>query len=772
MKRFIRFFRLLVLVAMIAWTPASHADYAPIVFYNVTNWYDSAPQSSWPRFPDPLTAATTDWLRFNPPCSAVNNGEYLFKGVVARTGLGNPGAWDIKYQGHDCRPGGGYTNVVTYGSGVIRYRDCRGSIGEATIADGVGTCVESSSNPNPPKQNGPCAPCNQHGTPSSASADIGNPINIGVGNKHVEKTEYQSAGYSPLNFTWTYNASGALGILSQSDTTLGAQTTHNYQRFIHVTTSDSITTAYVLRPYGRTYSFNQNGTSWVGEADIADSLISQRNTSGNITGWQYVNAQTDDIETYDASGKLIRLQDRNGRVQTLTYSDASTSASIASVPNLLIQVTDAFGHSLNFTYYSNNRMHQLVDPSGQIISFDYDANNNFSSVHYPGGYVRTYLFNEQAYTLQNNLPFAMTGIVDENGNRFATYRYNSQKAIGTEHAGGVASFQINYADGLLPVVTDPLNTQRSYLFTTILGMKKITQVTQPNPSGTGMVSKSMTYDANGNVSTDTDFNGNVTTYSYDLMRNLETSRVEASGTAQSRTITTAWHAYYSLPLQIAEPKLLTTYAYDTSGNLLSKTVQATTDATGAQGLSPTLVGTARVWSYTYNNVGQVLTAIGPRTDVVDKTTYTYDTSGNLSTITNAVGQVTTLSNYDANGRVGLITDANGATTALTYSPRGWLTGKTVTSGGTVETTTYDYDGVGQLTLVTLPDTSTVTYTYDPAHRLTNIADSLGNSIVYTLDNMGNRINEQVKDPSGALARQTSRVVDALNRMQQITGSMQ
>jgi len=281
----------------------------------------------------------------------------------------------------------------------------------------------------------------------------------------------------------------------------------------------------------------------------------------------------------------------------------------------------------------------------------------------------------------------------------------------------------------------------------------------------------LTYDANGNVASITDFNGSVTIYTYDTTRNLETSHTEASGTAQARTITTNWHATYRLPLTIAEPKLLTTYAYDAFGNLLNKTVQATSDATGAQGLSPTLIGAARTWSRTYNNVAQVLTATGPRTDVADKTIYTYDSSGNLSTITNAVDQVTTLSNYDANGRVGLITDANGGTTALTYSRRGWLTGKTVTSGGTVEATTYGYDGVGQLTLVTLPDTSTVSYTYDPAHRLTNIADSLGDSIAYTLDNMGNRISEKVKDPSGALARQTGRVV-ALNRLQQITGAVQ
>ena len=38
--------------------------------------------------------------------------------------------------------------------------------------------------------------------------------------------------------------------------------------------------------------------------------------------------------------------------------------------------------------------------------------------------------------------------------------------------------------------------------------------------------------------------------------------------------------------------------------------------------------------------------------------------------------------------------------------------------------------------------------------------------------MGNRINEQVKDPNGTLARQTTRVYDALNRLQTITGGTQ
>jgi YD repeat-containing protein len=72
--------------------------------------------------------------------------------------------------------------------------------------------------------------------------------------------------------------------------------------------------------------------------------------------------------------------------------------------------------------------------------------------------------------------------------------------------------------------------------------------------------------------------------------------------------------------------------------------------------------------------------------------------------------------------------------------------------------------------VQLPDATTLGYTYDTAHRLTGITDARGNSIAYTLDNAGNRIDEQVRDSTGALRRSISRTFDALSRLQQITGS--
>lgn len=182
----------------------------------------------------------------------------------------------------------------------------------------------------------------------------------------------------------------------------------------------------------------------------------------------------------------------------------------------------------------------------------------------------------------------------------------------------------------------------------------------------------------------------------------------------------------------------------------------------------TATSESRTWTYTYNSVGRVLTENGPRTDVSDLTTYTYyncttgDECGQVHTITNALGHVTTYDTYNAHGRPLTVTDPNGDVTTLTYDARQRLTSRTV---GT-EQTTLTYWPTGLLQRATLPDGSFLDHTYDAAHRLTEIEDSEGNRIVYTLDVMGNRTAENVYDPSSALTQTRTRVFNTLNQLSQ------
>ena len=638
------------------------------------------------------------------------------------------------------------------------------------------------------------------------------PITLGTGNKYLVESDYAGSGLSTLNLVRTYNSVPS----NRAKYDLAAQWSLGINRGLSLDNATNPTIAVAVRPDGKALRFSVSGSTWIADADIADRLTQLKN-GATSTGWRYSAAADSSVEEYDASGLLLRITTANGQVQQFSYSDGSGGLQYATTPHIngyqaptctrpvgfsvpttagvLMCVSDGQGRQLNLSYDASGRLDRFADPLGQVTRYAFDANANLASVTYPDGKTRTYHYEDATH--KN----ALTGITDENGNRYATYGYDSQgRATAENLAGGALATTLAFGTNST-TVTDARGTARTYNFQTILGVTKSTGASQPGGSGCGPAASALSYDANGNVASRTDFNGSLTTYSYDLSRNLETSRTEATGHPEARTTSTQWHSTWRLPVKLAEPLKLTTLVYNGDtyngatvtcapatatvpspggsgtqplGVLCQKIDHATTDATGSQGLSASTSGTPRTWAWTYDSYGQVLTTDGPRTDVSDVTTYTYYPAtdpdlgkrGNLATITNALGHVTQITAYDANGRPLTVIDPNGLTTNLAYDPRGRLTGKTV---GT-ETTTYQYDGVGQLTRLTLPNGATLSYTYDPAHRLTGISDGLGNSISYTLDALGNRTQEDVKDPTNQLSRTRSRAYDALNRLYQDIGA--
>lgn len=149
------------------------------------------------------------------------------------------------------------------------------------------------------------------------------------------------------------------------------------------------------------------------------------------------------------------------------------------------------------------------------------------------------------------------------------------------------------------------------------------------------------------------------------------------------------------------------------------------------------------------------------------------TVGDLLSVTDASGKTVQYPQHDRAGRVRQMVDPKGIVTDITYLPRGMVNTMTVTPpGGAQRVTTYTYDNAAQLTGVAMPDGTSMTYSYDAAHRLKEITDGRGNKVTYTLDNFGNRVAEEVRDPSGTLQRSISRAFDALGRLQQVTGAAQ
>lgn len=548
----------------------------------------------------------------------------------------------------------------------------------------------------------------------------GNPINAATGNKFQVETDYVGAPHTGLEIRRFYNSQNSTG------TSFGTGWRGTWLQSINIEPGSN--TIHVTRDDGRVENFAKNADGiWQADPDITNQLIALVDANNQQTGWQLLTSE-DTKEIFTLDGRLASVTTRAGQTTTLSYDSN----------NRLSSVIGHFGHSLIFDYDLGNRVSSITVPDGGVYRYSYDAKNNLASVIYPDKTLRQYLYENTAFI------HALTGIIDENGKRFASWTYDTQgRATSSQHAGGAELTTVAYNTDGSATVTDALGNQHGYNFTTQFDVVKPTEVTGIANKGLG--AKSFTYDANGFVASQTDFNGNVTTFVRDATAR-ETSRTEAAGTALARTITTAWHSKFRLPTKITEPNRVTTFSYDNSGNLTEKTVTSGADS--------------RTWAFTYNSAGQVLTVDGPRTDVNDVSQYTFDSKGNLTTLTDALGHVTQITAYNANGQPVSIIDANGLVKKLTYDARGRVT---ATQTGN-EVTSYIYDAVGQLSKTIAPDGSTIAFSYDDAHRLVKVTDQLGNHINYTLDAIGNRIKEEIYDPKSNLTHTLTNQFDSLNRL--------
>jgi YD repeat-containing protein len=587
------------------------------------------------------------------------------------------------------------------------------------------------------------------------------------------------------------------------------------QKMLQFTSPNGIRTDFIENPDG----------SFVPRSTEKYQLHLGTNASGELQ-WR-MRLPGDGFDVFDAAGNRIQHVMLDGK--SVTYSRASDALTVTAQPG---------GRSLRYTRSNPTTPAWLFDtvgmPDANQLRYGISGSALVDSVTYPGGANKQYLYNEAAFTGISSpgagSPSWLTGLIDENNARHATYRYDGTTPLSTELAGAANKHVFGFAGSTAAgatTVTMPLPNAPQVTYNweaDAQGEPRLRSKSQPAGAGCNASTSAMSYDANGNVSSADDFNGNRTCYAHDLSRNVESARVEglaggsscsvtAAGAALpagARKISTEWHPDWRLETRIAEPKKLTTHVYNgqpdpSAGGavaacapanallpdgkpivvLCKKIEQATSDASGAQGFAAAAAGAARTWSYTYNPWGQKLTERDPRGNT---TTYAYyastsftgadpdavgHTVGDLQSMTNAAGHVTQYPLYDKNGRVRRMVDANGTTTDTAYTPRGWVSSVTVTpAGGVAQLSRYVYDGVGQLKEATLADLTKLSYTYDDAHRLTQVTDGAGNTMNYTLDAMGNRTREDIKDPGDALRRSITRVYDALNRLQSVTGSVQ
>ena len=618
------------------------------------------------------------------------------------------------------------------------------------------------------------------------SSFVGNPINAGVANKMQREVDYAGSGAFPLEFVRTYNS-----LFGPYTTSFSGYWVGNFDRAVlpGVGPDDVI----VTRRDGKAYFFAIVADAGVTSADVSDRLYRLRDGSGNVSGWKYVTSN-DEVELYGVDGKLYSITNRDGFTQTLTYSDQNTSAAVARYPGLLIAVTDANGRALRITYDADNRVATVTDPNGGVIRYTYDTRGNLSTRVDADGKTRTYLYNETGLSGNRYLFYSLTGIVGEDGVRYASYSYDYYgMATSSEHAGGVEKVVVTYNGSGNATVVDANGASRAYAFTQVFGMPRLTSVQEPCPACPGGVgTRSVTLDGNGYANVYTDAAGVTTDYDHDA-RGLQTRQVDSANNASTKRATeTDWHATLRVPIEQrsynASNALVrkTAWTYNSRGQALTSTSTDPAVPANTRTSATTYCEQSDITAGNCPLLGLVTSINGPRTDVADTTQFTYYASddatcasapatcphrkGDLWKVTNALGQVVETLAYDGAGRPLSVKDANGVVTDMEYHPRGWLTASKVrgpNAGSETDDaiTRYEYTATGLVSKITQPDGSYTVFGYDAAHRLTTVTDNAGNQIVYTLDNAGQRTQEDTKDSSGTLLRTLSRVYNQLGQLQ-------
>jgi RHS repeat-associated protein len=522
-------------------------------------------------------------------------------------------------------------------------------------------------------------------------SDAGDPVNTLTGNFNVMLPDVAVAGRGPgLAAARSYNSSQAA-----VDGPFGFGWAWTYGPTLAY---DPVAgTATITQESGAHVTFTANGS---GDWDAESRVVATLAHNGDGT-WTLVRGSTDTL-TFDPAGRLTSVADLNGETTTVSYDGAGHATTVANssgrslsigwTGSHITSITDGStpARTVSYGYNSAGELVSVTDVGGGSFAFGYDAGHRLVTLRDP------------------NQASASPAAVMAN-----TYDSAGRVVAQANRAGKTTVFDYTSIPGATKV-TDPdghvtvdyyqnglrIQTIRGYGTTSAATWQfeydpvslGVTKVTDPEGHVTTAV-----YDGSGNVLSTTDALGHVTTATYNGFNQPLTTTV-GSGSEQ----------------------VTTTYTYDSRGN-------PTAISTPLNGSTP---ATSRTVGFAYSNSahpGELSTVTDPRGKI---STYTYNTAGDRVAVVDPTGDKTTWT-----------TNAVGWVTA-TVSPRGNTTGANPAD----YTTSVTYNPYGDPLSTTDPLGHTTSRTYDANRNVTSVTDPAGN-VTTTVHDAEDRVT-QVNRPGG------------------------
>lgn len=551
--------------------------------------------------------------------------------------------------------------------------------------------------------------------------------------------------------TFSYNESGKLAKVTDSS---GRSVSYGYDA------SGRLNDATDVRGGHTRYTYTEAG--YLGTREDARGNVVLTNT---YDAYGRVRTQEDALKaktsyTYSEAGSTTTtdVTDPRGYVTEYEYADFSLAKRIEAKgtessatwtyehdPSTrgITAVTDPNGHTTHATYDSRGNQTSTEDAPGHKTKSVYDSLDDLTEYTDAKGVKTTNKYDEKGNLLSSSTPLIGS---EPAQSRTFTYAYESKEHSGditsiTDPNGKTTTFTYDAA-GDLASVTDATSDKTTYAYDA-LG-RRLTQVSPRGNAKGGKPSEYTTtfaYDAAGNRVTATDPLGHERKWSYDADGNVETE-TDANG----HTTSVSYDAANRL-LTVKRPNGLTERtAYDADGNVESQ----------ANGLE-------RATSYTYNPLDRLASSIDP---LGRTTSYVYDGAGNLTSKTDPDGRTTTYSynvgneltklsysdgitptveyGYDADGHRTSMSDGTGSS-SFSFDSLGRLTSATDGHG---DKTSYGYDLAGNETSITYPNGKNVTHTFDNAGRLASVSDWLGNTTSFSYDPDSNLLSNTFPSSTG------------------------
>lgn len=579
--------------------------------------------------------------------------------------------------------------------------------------------------------------CNNPSNPTSSK-----PVVLATGEKYLPTTDFTTGGLYGFELTRTYKSRFAASFASNFGemrlgknwpSNLDAPALRSFTQGCKVIGGNCYPSlVHFLDPNGAVYTWNH--TQYTGRY-----LSSDASTSNGVLVFIAPEARWElsrgsyvyHFFGYAGHiGRLVRITKGGATIQTRTYPDTNT-----------IVITTPGNRSITFVRSGSTVTATL--PDGSTFRYATDSSGRLASVTGPGGNPS---ITQYHYEDSNNNQL-LTG-VSTNGIRNTTYSYFADGKVrqsGTASGEQRDTFQYSTEPGFsTTTVTSELGQTTSHRFQSFNGSLRLVSTSRAGTSTCNAAGSSTVYDNLGWIDYTLDWNGNRTDYSY-LSNGSVREITTAAGTNQSLTDTYEWFTTWD-PAWPGLPHVKTITRKGSDGRNFYRvdyTYHLATNNSASYGEAASVVetdlrtGARRTSTITYTHHANGTIASKAETRSLPggsaTTTYQYNMSGDLVSLTNALGHTTYYSSHTANGWPQRITDPNGVATQISYYPNGRIQTRTLLTGsGRAQSFIYDYND--RLTDIAYADGSASRYRYNADGRLISIGNAQGEWVSIGLDN--------------------------------------